>query len=166
MNSDCVKVQPPALRVLHDLGVLESILDCGAKITTVQGYIETGRRVLGLDYRDLHPDLFALGLHRGALQSTLLGAVERSKVPMVCGVDVEELESAPAISSASLGKKFLRDSSGARHGPYDLIVFADGAKSKLRPKRARVSSYDWGGYAYDRFCFFDLDEHLFTLFLS
>lgn len=61
-------VQPPALLVLHQLGVLPAVLAHGARVHSLNAYIPSGRRVLHTDYRRVHEELFGLGLHRGTLE--------------------------------------------------------------------------------------------------
>ena len=50
---------------MHKLGLLREILSYGARVHSLQGYIPSGRSVLDIDYRHIHPELFGLGVHRG-----------------------------------------------------------------------------------------------------
>jgi 2-polyprenyl-6-methoxyphenol hydroxylase-like FAD-dependent oxidoreductase len=71
-------LQPPGLAVLENLGLLDAALERGARIVRLDGRTRTGRRVIGLDYRDWSPRAFGLGIHRGALWHLLEQCARRS----------------------------------------------------------------------------------------
>lgn len=131
-------LQPTGLAVLERLGLSEPVLDWGQRIDTLTGCNQHGRRVMDMRYADHAPGCFGLGLSRGSLFTVLRDAYAdhariRTGVRMV------------AVNAAGDG---LLDAGGGEHGPFDLIVAADGAQSILRQampgvvRRERL--YPWG----------------------
>lgn len=131
-------LQPTGLRVLDQLGLLPTVLDCGRRVARLHGLNARGKRVMDMRYEELEPDSFGLGIQRGALFQALLSALPES-VKVTLGVEMIAL-------NAELGE--MRDRQGQNHGPFDLVVVADGAHSGLRPAFARHCSrdveYPWG----------------------
>lgn len=131
-----IMLQPTGMTVLRRLGLLQPILHAGNPVDRLYGVTRSGRVVLDLCYSDLQPGLFGLGLHRGALFQVLYQALDASDATVRLGVEVVDVDS-----------DHLVDAEGRRHGPFDLVVVADGARSLLRgsegvAKRARP--YEWG----------------------
>ena len=138
-----IMLQPSGMSVLAALGLLDGVLARGAVIHGLTVENAQGRTVMQLRYTDLAADLYGLGLHRGVLFETLLRAVERTPgIALRLGVDVEDL------ARDQRGRNLIVErGSGARHGPHDLIVVGDGARSRLRDDAAlgkRVRPYPWG----------------------
>lgn len=136
-----IVLQPTGQSVLERLGLLPGVLERGARIDRLRCITGAGREVFHLDYRPLGPDRFGLGLHRGVLFSTLLRAAqEQAHLEVRCGVDVTE-----ALDDTD--DVVLETADGERHGPHDLVVIADGARSQLR-RGGRVPylerPYAWG----------------------
>jgi 2-polyprenyl-6-methoxyphenol hydroxylase-like FAD-dependent oxidoreductase len=132
-----VLLQPVGLQVLWELGLLDSALDYGQRVGRLHGTTRSGRTVMDMRYAYLDPHLSGLGMQRGALFSLLAAAVPR-EVTVHCGVRIEAVEGE--------GRR-LRDDRGNCHGPFDLVLVADGAASKLRagagaPRMDRP--YPWG----------------------
>lgn len=131
-------IQPTGMGVLRGLGVLDGLLALGSRIDRLDGRTSGGRRVLDLAYADLSPGLFGLGLHRGALFGSLLDAA-------VCaGVEVRVGCAAQSIR-ADANQASVMDDHSRSHGPFDLVVVADGARSALRRHalQHRVRRYPW-----------------------
>lgn len=138
-------LQPTGMSVLHRLGVLERVLRLGAHIKNLEGHTTAGREVMRMAYADLEPGLFGLGVHRGMLFQTLQTEVERSGARVVTGAEVVGME--PAWGGRSATPRHVVDAAGRRHGPFDLVIVADGARSKLRagcPNVTRERVYPWG----------------------
>lgn len=140
-----IVLQPTGQAALRRLGLLEPVLARGARIDRLRCVTGRGRTVVDLDYalartRDL-PEPFGLGMHRGVLFQTLFDAVRREPgIALHLGVDVQA--PVPTVDGVA-----LRSGDGERHGPHDLLVVADGARSHLRPHaglRARERPYAWG----------------------
>lgn len=136
-----ITLQPTGQAVLARLGLLDPI---AARATRVDGLLcrrPDGRPIVDLRYADLDPELYGLGLHRGVLFEALLAAARAEpQIALRCGV---------AIASTALadGARWLLSDDGARHGPFEVVVAADGSLGQLHasagvPVRARP--YPWG----------------------
>jgi 2-polyprenyl-6-methoxyphenol hydroxylase-like FAD-dependent oxidoreductase len=128
-------LQPTGLCVLAELGLLDAALDCGEPIRQLFGETVQGRRVIDMDYVGLGVGWSGLGIQRGALFELLRDAtLER------------HLRSGTGIASVDAQRGELRDESGQRHGPYDLVLVGSGAASSLRPAALtrRDRPYAWG----------------------
>ncbi|MCP4809367.1 MAG: FAD-dependent monooxygenase [Proteobacteria bacterium] len=131
-----ILLQPTGMTVLADLGLLDPVLAMGARVDHLDGRTTGGRKVLDLRYSDWRPGLFGLGLHRGALFQALFDALESTGVDVQCGVEITSWDGRHAL-----------DANGTKHGPFELCIVGDGARSLLRgagrvEKRAR--RYPWG----------------------
>lgn len=133
-------VQPTGMTVLNRLGLLDQALAAGGRIARLIGHARSGRVVMDLPYGVLGPEVFGLGLHRGALFLLLTGALEAAGIPLRCGREIV------AIEDAATDRPRLRDAHGETHGPFDLVIVADGAQSRLRaaPLVRRNRPYSWG----------------------
>jgi len=130
-------LQPTGLAVLWQMGLLEQALAHGRKIGRLYGETPAGRAVMDMRYVGLDARLFGLGMQRGALFSLLRNAWGVDEA-VRCGVRIVHIDEA--------GRR-LRDESGREHGPYDLVLIADGSASSLRallgaPRMDRP--YPWG----------------------
>jgi len=139
-----IVLQPTGQAVLQCLGLLPPVLAHGARIDRLRCVTGEGREVFSLDYRPVCSpgvERFGLGLHRGVLHQTLLEAVRAQPgIELRCGVDLE----APLPSGDRMA---LRTADGEQLGPHDLVVVADGARSRLREHaglRFRERPYAWG----------------------
>lgn len=129
-------LQPTGLQVLWEMGLLEAALAHGARIGRLYGENARGRAVMDMRYARLDAQLFGVGMQRGTLFSILAAAWEGDAVR--CGTRIVEIDDA--------GRR-IRDEAGIWHGPYDLVVVADGAASGLRAQIGEVRSdrpYPWG----------------------
>lgn len=135
-----ILLQPSGMAVLEELGLLASVVAQGARIESLHGASVAGRTVFDLAYADLEPGLFGLGVHRGVVFGELHRAAQESGVNLRCGV------TGASVHRAADGVS-VQDAAGERHGPFDLLVCSDGARSALRDavrRRRRVSRYPWG----------------------
>lgn len=137
-----VLIQPTGQAVLRELGLLDSLCAHSAPVRRLHGLNSRRRRVLDLRYGDLRPGLSGLGVHRALLLHLLLEALEKEpRARMVCG---HEIESYRRLED----KRWeLTETDGDRHGPFDLLVFSDGARSKLRAElglERKAEPYPWG----------------------
>jgi len=132
-----ILLQPTGLSVLADLGLLERALACGAPVHRLVGTNPVGRAVMDMRYRDLDASWFGLGMQRGALFELLKSGF----------LHFDDVEAGAEIVGVDGDGRSLRDAGGGRHGPFDLIVAADGAASALRRAlmpQARDRPYPWG----------------------
>lgn len=140
-----IVLQPTGQAVLQRLGLLPPVLARGARIDRLRCITGRGRTLIHLDYAPAHtpggPERFGLGLHRGVLFQTLFEAARTEPgVTLRCGVDVRE----PVPVTDGLA---LRSTDGAQHGPHELVVVADGARSHVREHaglRFSERPYAWG----------------------
>jgi 2-polyprenyl-6-methoxyphenol hydroxylase-like FAD-dependent oxidoreductase len=129
-------LQPTGLAVLRALGLADEAVARGARIGGLESKTHRGRSVLDLRYADLHPKTFGLGIHRSALFDLLHGRLLRSRATLVTGAEIVDV-----------ARGSLVDKQGIRHGPFDLVIIADGAHSTLRTRlmsAARAPLYPWG----------------------
>jgi 2-polyprenyl-6-methoxyphenol hydroxylase-like FAD-dependent oxidoreductase len=145
-----IVLQPSGMSVLLRLGLLDPILEAGAPLDELYAETPSRKRVVHLRYRDLSPTLFGLGLHRGALFETLMAKVKATpQIDLQLGVEARAVkrDRREPVPRGEGEKVFLEDSEKSRHGPFDLILVCDGARSHLidplMPKR-RVTKYPWG----------------------
>ncbi|MBN9549661.1 MAG: FAD-dependent monooxygenase, partial [Alphaproteobacteria bacterium] len=118
-------LQPTGLTVLADLGLLDDILALGSRIERLHGTdAGTGRTVLEVRYDARRGRRFGFAVHRAALFRVLHSAALREAIPIETNVEIETLETAERAS--------LVCANGKRLGPFDLVVDASGARSKLR----------------------------------
>lgn len=123
-------LQPTGLAVLERLGLAAPALAHGAKVTRLLGHSRKGRVVLDVRYRHYRADSFGLGIQRGTLFGLLHAALSADGIAIRTGAEIVEAENA--------GPLRLLDKAGRRHGPFDLVLVADGAESALRARHAAV----------------------------
>jgi 2-polyprenyl-6-methoxyphenol hydroxylase-like FAD-dependent oxidoreductase len=136
-----IMLQPTGQAVLARLGLLDRVLERGARVDSLRAETTRGRVLFDLAYADLGPDVLGIGLHRGVLFETLAAAVQREPITRELGVGIE------AVGPARGGKRTLTDAQGEERGPFDLVIIADGARSQLVAAdgpRKRVAHYPWG----------------------
>lgn len=149
-----VLLQPTGLGVLDRLDILAPILAHGAPVTRLVCHTRSGARVLDLAYGELGPGVQGVGIHRAVLLHYLVETMRAEGIAIHLGTPIEEVIAAgPAVGASGPtgasgpSASLLRDRSGVEHGPFGLVVVADGARSPLRARlqmRARVAPYPWG----------------------
>jgi 2-polyprenyl-6-methoxyphenol hydroxylase-like FAD-dependent oxidoreductase len=130
-----ILLQPTGLSVLAELDLLNHALACGSRVERLIGHNLAGRRVMDMCYSKLDPAWFGLGIQRGTLFELLQQAYTGD---VATGCEIVALDTAVGT---------LADAAGERHGPFDLLVIADGAASKLRSANTHVrrdQQYPWG----------------------
>lgn len=133
-------LQPTGLAVLRALGLEPAALAAGARIDGLFGENHKGRPVLDLAYGDLHPAAFGLGIRRSVLFDLLHHRLLASGARLVTNAEIVDVSREGARAVAI-------DWKGGRHGPFDLLIVADGAHSLLRERLmpgARALLYPWG----------------------
>lgn len=131
-------IQPIGQAILHRLGLLDSLANLAAPVHRIHGHTHRGRTVMHLRYADLRPDLLGMGISRPALFSTLITAAQQAGATMLFGqacTSISQTDSAAFAHTAD-----------TTHGPFDLILVTDGARSSLRPASLirRDAQYPWG----------------------
>lgn len=130
-------LQPTGLGVLAALGLADAALAQGARIERLHGVNAAGRAVMDMRYADFEASTFGLGMTRGALFALLHDGCR----------DVAAVRTGTRIDAIAPDDRHLVAADGARHGPYDLIVAADGCHSALRAGAGllrRDPVYPWG----------------------
>ena len=130
-------LQPTGLGVMAALGLRDAAIARGARIERLFGTNAVGQMVMDMRYAEHAPDSFGLGMTRGALFA-LLHATCVHTASIRTGIRIEKVGD---------GGRGLVDAAGTEHGPYDLIVAADGAGSTLRSSSGLVRRdpvYPWG----------------------
>ncbi|MEO0448235.1 MAG: FAD-dependent monooxygenase, partial [Verrucomicrobiota bacterium] len=131
-------LQPSGMGVLAELGVLEETLAHGSTVRGLFAQTREGRTLLDLPYAKVREGVFGAGLHRSVLLSLFLRELGKA------GVNVKWNVRAMALSE---DQRFIIDAESQRHGPYDVIIVADGARSEVRASLKlgeRVKAYPWG----------------------
>ena len=120
-----ILLQPSGLRILSRLGLLDEVLANSARIDALHAQHRTGRELVHLDYSKLDDELFGVGVLRGHLFSLLF------KQCVAAGVNIREgYEATSCLQSAD--SVSVTDANGATIGPFDIVVAADGSRSRLR----------------------------------
>ncbi len=130
-------LQPTGLCALWSFGLLRDVFAHGAPVTRLYGENPQGRAVMDMRYRELHPALSGLGVQRGAIFEVLDRAWTRSR-DLVCGRGIVRVDAERGL---------LEDDHGDTHGPFDLVIVADGSASALRTQIGEVAfdrPYPWG----------------------
>ena len=149
-------LQPTGLSVLQDLGLSDAIHSLGSRIDRIHGIsMPTGKTVLNVNYHVLGENLHGVAVHRAALFEVLYKEVISAGVEIVTGVEVENT----TVKGTQIQ---ILTEDGTVFGPFDLVIDASGASSKLRkhsryptPVReltygALWGSFDWPGSGFDQ----------------
>jgi 2-polyprenyl-6-methoxyphenol hydroxylase-like FAD-dependent oxidoreductase len=132
-------LQPSGLAALKALGLHGGAMDLGAPIHRLEGRDVRGYEPMRMAYGVWRPGAFGLGMHRAALFGLLYDQILAEGVEVRTGATIESFDRLHAPT--------LLDGHGVVHGPFDLVVVADGSASTLRDKlkpRARCPVYPWG----------------------
>lgn len=135
-------LQPSGMVVLKELGILDEVLSHAAKVDRLHVLDVEGETLLDLSYQELGQGSFGAGLHRPVLLHYLIRCMRDA------GVDVRwDWEVAQAVRED--GRWTLRSTSGDRCSGFDLLIVADGARSRLRDLAGTGGvnrGYPWGAH--------------------
>lgn len=132
-----ILLQPTGQYVLQQLGLLAPVQSMGTRVDRLRCRTPRGKVLFDLPYEASAQGRFGLGLHRGVLFETLFAELSKSNV-------------AVSLDTAIVGSEangHLRDAQGQLHGPHDLVIVADGARSQVRSQcftEAKDEPYPWG----------------------
>lgn len=118
-------LQPSGQQVLGALGLREQIVAKAARIERLGAYTEQGRKLTDLRYAAVTGGSCAYGVQRGVLFTTLHAAALEAGATIVLDAEIVGVEE--TADSAT-----ILDRAGRTHGPFDLVIGADGARSWLR----------------------------------
>ncbi len=130
-------LQPTGMGVLLELGLLDAALQLGAPVRRLFGDLQNSRRIMDMRYAELQPQLFGLGMQRTALFQ-LLHAARSTATHLHFDAEVKSID-------CERGRVSTAD--GRQHGPFDLVIAADGANSQLRDAlgaQRMNRTYPWG----------------------
>ncbi len=115
-------IQPVGQAVLKAIGA-EDALSRGARIWRMHGIeAESGRTVLKVDYGVQGGARFGLAIQRPALFDAILGAALSAGATLMPSREVLARDGGSLVFSG-----------GVSEGPFDLVIDASGAKSRLSP---------------------------------
>ncbi len=135
-------LQPSGMGVLRELGILDDVLAHAARVQRLH-ILEPGEKtLLSLRYEELGVGRFGAGLHRPVLLHHLIRAMEMAGVEVRWGWEVNE---------AARGEEgwSVRSLENGECGGFDLLVVADGARSRWRQLAGRGGvdrGYAWGAH--------------------
>ncbi|MDB4944716.1 MAG: Oxidoreductase [Labilithrix sp.] len=136
-----ITMQPTGLHVLERLGLGAAVVARGTRIDRLYCTSRDGRPLVALSYARVGPAAYGLGLHRGVLFEALHRAVSlEPRIAVREGLEITGLERTPRAT-------WLLSAGGERHGPHELVVVCDGARSQLRDHTGtskRAERYPWG----------------------
>ncbi|HEY4227187.1 MAG TPA: NAD(P)/FAD-dependent oxidoreductase [Candidatus Limnocylindrales bacterium] len=120
-------LQPLGQRILATLGLGDELAAASTPVRRIEGRAggPDGRFVLRFGYEDAGSADVGLGVNRGALFGVLWRGLAEAKVPVRTGFEVVAVHPEPGGTS-------LLGPAGASAGPFDLVVAADGARSRIR----------------------------------
>lgn len=135
-------LQPSGMVVLEELGILEEVLAHAAKVDRLHVLDVGGDTLLDLHYQELGKGSFGAGLHRPVLLHHLMGCMSAAGVDVRWNWEIED-----AVREAN--RWTLRSISGDECSGFDLLIVADGARSKLRDLAGTGGvnrGYPWGAH--------------------
>jgi 2-polyprenyl-6-methoxyphenol hydroxylase-like FAD-dependent oxidoreductase len=135
-------LQPSGMVVLRELGILDEVLAHAAKVDRLHVLDSHGKTLLDLRYQELGEGIFGAGLHRPVLLHHLIEAMRGADVDVRWGWEIHA-----AMREGS--HWLLRSADGRECGGFDLLVVADGARSKLRDLAGTGGvnrGYPWGAH--------------------
>ncbi|MFC4994401.1 FAD-dependent oxidoreductase [Rubritalea tangerina] len=133
-------LQPTGLSVLKELGIYDSLLTTTTEIDHLLCVNDSGSEILNLHYAELHPDFKGQGTHRSTLFKLLEETLDQTEANLHWGCEIL------GISNHN-NEIRLTDHTDKQHGPFDLLVIADGARSQLRKFSGipvKQNRYPWG----------------------
>jgi 2-polyprenyl-6-methoxyphenol hydroxylase-like FAD-dependent oxidoreductase len=120
-------LQPLGQRILATIGLADDLAAASTPVRRIEGRAggPSGRTVLRFGYEDAGSPNVGLGVNRGALFGLLWRALADAGVPVRTGFEVVAVRPGPeGMRLVGLG--------GDAAGPFDLVVAADGARSRIR----------------------------------
>lgn len=121
-----ILLEPAGLDVLRRIELADAALMLGSRITRIVARRLDGSERMHLRYADLRPGLHALGIRRPALAALLQDAARAAHASFHFGAGIGALRQTD--DEVMLHER----DTGKVHGPFDLAVVGNGARSRLR----------------------------------
>ena len=120
-----ILLQPLGQTVLDALGLGAGLQGCAAPVRRVDARTPSGRVLMDFGYSDVLPATHGWGVSRASLFELLWNAVRADGIPVRTGVEIV------GLSLERIGWQLV---TGRREriGGFDLVIGADGARSRLR----------------------------------
>ena len=135
-----ILLQATGQAVLEHLGLKAEVLARAAPLDDLYARHANGRELITNRYADFDPGCRAYGVHRGVVFGAILRLMQTQNVDLRLGRRVVGRANTAADTT-------LLDDRGERHGPFDFVLAADGARSAFRKVchlPARVHKYAHG----------------------
>lgn len=133
-----IMLQGLGQHVLAELGLADELERQSAPVRRIDARTRRGRRVLDFGYDDIDSEACGWGVHRGTLFDVLSTGVRAAGIPTTTGVEVRAFD--------RLRDGWHLDTTAGALGPFDLVIGADGARSRVR-RHSGLTTKDVG-YPY------------------
>ncbi|MEP3478796.1 MAG: NAD(P)/FAD-dependent oxidoreductase [Fuerstiella sp.] len=120
-----ILLQPSGQAVLSRLGVLDKVTLKTAKISNLLAQHRSGRTLVHLPYKKVSGELFGLGVLRSHIFQILFDRC------VSAGVEIREGELIASYVETETGVELIGQD-GGKKGVFDLLIAADGSRSRLR----------------------------------
>jgi 2-polyprenyl-6-methoxyphenol hydroxylase-like FAD-dependent oxidoreductase len=138
-------IQPTGLWVLDRIGIREEVISHGGVIDglRIDRFVRPGRRrpMVSLEYDMIRDGLFGVGMYRPTILEYLVRAMKDAGAELRTGIEVTGV--------GLRGGKRIFDTDQGEQGPFDLVVFSNGARSLAREWLAlphRALEHRWGAF--------------------
>ena len=122
--------------MLKSIGLLDAVVANGERIDELVAHTHRGRPLSRLRFADFPGGHCAYGIHRGDLFGALHGSLDQDGV---------HLRMNETIARVDRDGRTLLDTAGRAAGEFDLIIAADGSRSRLRQSSgATVFVHEYG----------------------
>ena len=133
-------LQLTGLQVLDKLGLREQVQQLGHDIHYIYGSNNRGKKILNLNFQKVNKHFSGVGIHRGVFFSLMHQKLQQQNIPIITNCEVIDIRYQDT-------KSYIVNQENTLLGPFDLIVVANGASSKLRDKYAiakKTKRQIWG----------------------
>ena len=134
-----ILLQPLGQRVLEAIDLAGPLERRSSPVRRVDARTPSGRRVMDFGYGDVVSGTIGWGVSRAILFDLLWAAVREAGIAVTAGCQIRSMR-------VDTDGWRLGDEDGTWHGPFDLVVGADGARSRIR-RLSGLASRDVG-YPY------------------
>ncbi|HAD58362.1 MAG TPA: FAD-dependent monooxygenase [Planctomycetaceae bacterium] len=120
-----IMLQPSGQAVLHELGLLDDVVRDSSRIGRLHAKHQNGRTLVDLQYQRLSCQACARGVRRSVIFRLLFKRCQNEGVRI--------MENTRLLNISQDGNVVhVVDGVSNRHGPFDLLIAADGSASTLR----------------------------------